>query len=188
MEVTIAPNNIEETISPLSVVLMYENRDAQARGLNLYAHLVVEVGKDIPIEFSWWAMAALESPQHATAARDAVLLADMVIVAAHPAADWPQAFKTWIDSWKFPKQKQLSAIGGLFLPSVAGFNVMSGRQVYLQYVAAKLELDFLTAPAESTVEHLKAKLGLASTMNPLPYEAYSGLDRPAFSPYSGING
>lgn len=188
MEVTIASQIIEETISPLNVVLMYENRDAHARGLNLYAHLVVEVGKDVPIEFSWWAMTSLESPQHATAARDAVLLADMIIVAAHPAADWSQAFKTWIDSWKFPKQKKLSALGALFLPSVAGFNGMSGRQVYLQYVAAKLELDFVTAPTKSTAEHLKAKLGLTPTVNPLPYEAYSVLDRPDYSPYSGING
>ena len=188
MEATIVPNNVEEAITPVNVVLMYEDRDAQARALNLYAHLVIEVANDIPLEFSWWAMAALQSSQHTAAARDAVSLADMIIVAARPAADWPQAFKTWIDSWKFPKQRKLSALGALFLPTAPRTSSLNGRQVYLQYIAAKLELDFLIAPAESTAGHLKTKLGLTPTVNPLPYKVYSGLDRPVFSPYCGING
>ena len=188
MEPNTAPTPPDETVTPFCGMLMYEDRDAQARALNLYAHLAIEVARDIPIEFSWWAMPALQSPQHATAARDAVLLADMVIVAARPAADWPPAFKTWIDSWQFPKPKKLSALGALFLPTAAGGNRMSGRQVYLQYIAARLELDFLTAPAESTAGHLKSKLGLTPTVNPLPPEAYPVLDRPDYSPYCGING
>jgi len=188
MEATIVPTNAEEAINPLSVVLMYEDRDAQARALNLYAHLVIEVAKDVPLEFSWWAMAALQSSQHTTAARDAVLLADMVIVAARPAADWPQAFKTWIDSWIFPKQKKLSALGALFLPTATGTSSLNGRQVYLQYIAAKLELDFLIAPAKSTAGHLKTKLGQTPDVNPLPPDYYPVLEHPVFSPYCGING
>jgi len=188
MEPITAPNIPEETNVPLCGVLMYEDRDAQARALNMYAHLASEVANDIPIEFSWWAMPALQSPQHATAARDAVLWADLVIVAARPAADWPQAFKTWIDSWRLPKQKKLCALGALFLPATAGVNSMSGRQVYLQYVAAKLELDFLTAPAESTAGHLKAKPGLTPTVNPLPPDTDPVPEHPEYSPYCGING
>lgn len=188
MEPTTTPTATAETLLPLCGVLLYEDRAAQARALNLYAHLAVEVARDVPIEFTWWAMPALQSPHHAVAARDAVLLADMVIVAARPGADWPHAFKTWIDSWKFPRQKKLSALGALFLPSTDGFNVLSGRHVYLQYVAAKLELDFLIAPAESTAAHLKAKLGPTAESPAVPPEVYSTLDRPDYSPYCGING
>lgn len=188
MEPTTAIKATDETVTPLCGVLMYEDRDTHARALNLYAHLAIEVAKDIPIEFSWWAMPVLQSPQHATAALDAVRLADMVIIAARPAADWPQAFKMWIESWSFPKEKKLSALGALFLPSTTGFNGMSGRHVYLQYIAARMELDFLTAPPESTAGVLKAKLGLAPGMKPLPPASYQVVDRPDYSPYCGING
>lgn len=188
MEPTTTPNAADETLLPLCGVLLYEDRAAHARALNLYAHLAVEVSREVPIEFTWWAMPALQSPQHAVAARDAVRLADMVIVAARPGADWPQAFKTWIDSWKFPKHKKLSALGALFLPIANGLNSLSGRHVYLQYIAAKLELDFLTSPAESTAGHLKAKLGLTPAVSSLPPEVYAAPDRPDYSPYCGING
>ncbi len=188
MEPTTAITPVEETVTPLCGVVMYEDREAQARALDLYAHLAVEVSGDIPIEFTWWGMPALQSPQHATAAREAVLWADMVIIAARPGADWPHAFKTWMDSWKFPKPKKLSALGGLFLPAVVGHSNLRGRQVYLQYIAAKLEVDFLMPPVESPAAQLKTKLGLTPPAPLLAPELYSEFDRPDLSPYCGING
>jgi hypothetical protein len=188
MEPTTAMKSAEETITPLCGVLMYEDRDAHARALNLYAHLAIEVAKDIPIEFTWWAMPVLQSPKHAAAAHAAVQLADMVIIAARPGADWPPAFKAWIDSWALPAEKKLGALGALFLPASNGSKGMSGRHVYLQYIAAKLNLDFLAAPAESTAGILKSKLGLSPAAKPGAPEVYQTPDRPDYSPYCGING
>lgn len=182
------PNNhpfvAEEAALPLSSVLMYEDRDAHARALNLYAHLTIAVSRDIPFEFTWWAMPMLQSPQRASAARDAALAADLVIIAAHSAADWSPAFKMWIESWAACPQRRLSALGGLFLPVGPRPHGACGREVYLQFVAKKLGVEFLTAPHESSADQLKAKLAAVPTAaltEPV-------VDHAKYSPYCGING
>jgi hypothetical protein len=173
-----------EAVTPLSGVLMYEDREAHARALNLYAHLAIEVSRDIPFEFTWWAMPMLQTPQRASAARDAVLAADLLIIAARPSVDWPPAFKMWVESWPPAQPRRLSALGALFLPTEPRHHGVSGREVYLQSVAKQLGLDFLTAPPESTPNQLKAKLD----SYPTPDVPDPVTDHANFSPYCGING
>lgn len=184
MEPSNQPIIAEDAIVPLSGVFMYEDRDAHARALNLYAHLTIAVSREIPIEFTWWAIPMLQSPQRASAARDAALAADLVIIAAHSAFDWSPAFKLWIESWTQCQQRRLSAIGGLFLPTGLRPHGGCGREVYLHNMAKKLGVDFLVAPQDSTSSQAKAALGeipAASLPDPVT-------DHSKYSPYCGING
>lgn len=172
----------------LSGVLLYENRDAYARALDLYAYLAFKIAKEIPLDFSWWEFSMLNNKPEAEAARAAVGVADLVIVAAHPAADWSREFKLWVESWTLPKQKRLSAVGALLTPTDSYPNGICGRHAYLQYVAASLEVEFLTAAADPTASLMKAKLESGATIAEPEFEPMNVVDRPDYSPYCGING
>jgi hypothetical protein len=188
MATTIPAKPAEETFTPLCGVLLYEDREAQARALNLYAYLATEVAREIPLEFSWWAFPTLHDTTHARAARNAIATADVVIVAAKAAADWPREFKIWVESWALPKSKRLSALGALLSPGEAGGAAVCGRHAYLQYVAARQQLDFLAAAPDATTQMMKTKLGLSSAPNAAQIGPDDIPDHPVYSPYCGING
>jgi hypothetical protein len=188
MATTIPANPIEEIFTPLCGVLLYEDREAHARALNLYAYLATEVAREIPLEFSWWAFPTSHDTTHARAARNAVATADVVIVAAKAAADWPSEFKTWIESWALPKSKRLSALGAMLSPGETSGVTVCGRQAYLQYVAARQKLDFLAAAPDATAQLMKTKLGLSSAPKAVPPGPNDISDHPVYSPYCGING
>lgn len=188
MATTIPAHPAAEIFTPLCGVLLYEDREAHARALNLYAYLATEVAREIPLEFSWWAFPSLQDTTHARAARNAVATADVVIVAAKAAADWPSEFKTWIETWALPKSKRLSALGAMLSPSETSGVTVCGRQAYLQYVAARQKLDFLAAAPDATAQLMKTKLGLSSAPNAVPPGPNDIPDHPVYSPYCGING
>jgi hypothetical protein len=189
MQTTTPSVSADRNVAPLSGILMYENREAYARALNLYAHLAIEVAREIPLHFSWWAFATLRDRANAAVISNAVAEADLVIIAAQPGTDWPVEFKRWVDSWTLPAAKRLSALGALFAPTHLEFAGVCGRQTYLQHGAARWQLDFLTATSEPTGELMKNKLGLvAATTMDFETEPMNVTDRPAYSPYCGING
>lgn len=187
MQTTSQKQPPEETVTPLRGVLLYEDRDTHARALNLNAYLAIEVAKDIPIHFSWWGLATLSDPQSASIAGRAVTEADVLIIAANPTADWPLAFKLWIESWVLPLNKKLGAMGVLFSPPPANGHTICGRQAYLECIAARLKVDFLTAAPEPAAL-LKNKLGLVPTASLPAADNFSIVERPDYSPYCGING
>lgn len=170
--------------------MLCENRAAYIRALNLYAYLTVEVSRDIPLHFSWWVLPALSEAQNAMAARRTIANADLVIVSGQPATDWPEYFKRWLESWAFPPQKRLSALGALFSPPRTDTDAICGRQIYLQHLANKLKVDFLTATEEQPVRIRKLTATPPQPQNASPHDFPSPqvADHPAYSPYCGING
>jgi hypothetical protein len=188
MATTIPAKPAKEIFTPLCGVLLYEDREAHARALNLYAYLATEVAREIPLEFSWWAFPTPHDTTHARAARNAVAAADVVIIAAKAAADWPQEFKSWVESWALPKSKRLSALGAFLSPGETTAPNVCGRQAYLQYVAARQKLDFLAAAPDATAQMMKTKLGLSPAPSATQIGPNDIPDHPVYSPYCGING
>jgi hypothetical protein len=178
----------DETDRPLCGVLLYENREAYARALDMYAYLAVVVSQEIPLQFSWWAFSMLHDAQHAAAARIAVAGADVVIVSAKPAADWSAGFKHWIESWQLPKAKRLSALGALLSPPQPVVAHQCGRQTYLQHVAARMGLDFLSVAGAAETAVKKVKMRFVASEASAEQEPSPVAKRPDYCSFGGVNG
>jgi hypothetical protein len=126
-----------------------------------------------------------DADSSSAASRD-VAKAEIVIIAAHPGHDWPNEFKSWVESWSLPRERRLSALGALLSP-VTPDTQNCGRQTYLQQVAKTWNLDFLHAASDYTLADTKSDAKNHPTTN-IPPDVDFEVDHAADSPYCGING
>jgi hypothetical protein len=142
-----------------SVVVLYEDRETRDRVLDASRHMEAQVGDEIALKFSWWKFDFLNDSRLAEQAAQATILADMLLVSAHPGHGLPLAFSDWVETWLPRRGYRESVLVALIGSEHDSLNDAACQ--YLRTVAARAQMDYLAKPfvfSSNTMENLNDSL------------------------------
>ena len=138
-------STIENLVSEVfSAAVLYEDRETRNRVLEVGRHLQAKVGEEVELRFSWWRFDFLSEMRLAEQAAQAAMLADMLVISAHPGRGLPLVFTQWIEGW-LPRRTQRESV----LVALIGSPEDSSEDAacnYLQAIARRAGMDYLARP------------------------------------------
>jgi hypothetical protein len=134
-----------------SVLVAYENDLARKAAMRFCDRLAERFWTRCNFEVTWLPFDVVEdcsAPEH-RAARP--LEADMLVVAANPAGEFPESIRAWTESWVANRGDREGALIGL-LGSEGNTIACADKHVYLRDAACRAGMDYFTDVPENLFE------------------------------------
>ena len=156
-----------EHSEPCRVLVVYEDAASQKNALELADHLRVRFGAELEIDFSWWNFKFLGNPEIAESARQAALLADILVFSMHAGSQLPAAVKHWVETWLPHRSSQTGALALLMEPLYDRNLWVNPADTYLNQVARRGELDYLFL-TEPVITESVSRIPIPARTTPFP--------------------
>lgn len=128
---------------PILPVVAYEDIRAREHAIRVFKQMVPQLNGAWEFDYSWWRFDYLKDATLADLAASDAIQADVVIVAANPEGDFPEALTEWIESWASRKTNLPSALVGLLGEADDPRRLTSPRHASLRAYANLARMDYL---------------------------------------------
>lgn len=142
----------------LSVVGVYNDPGTREQVLTIGDRLAARFESEFRFDFHWWRTALLDDPRLARHAAAEVARADIVLVAGGPAENFSSALRNWFEVWVAGRDR---SDGVLFDLTPAGDSSPAAQHTrfYLQNIAHRAHIDYLTLTPETAAGQLASRFG-----------------------------
>lgn len=144
---------------PFDLVVSYEDTTTRNYALQLYDHLAQKLLDDYDFQCTWWKFEQLRDPALMEQAADAVVEANMVIIAVRAGKELPLTARNWIEQWVARKDSRKSALVAVIVGVDAHRRETCPAQLYLQKVARTAKMDFFSHTVDLPKEPPSYALG-----------------------------
>ncbi|MBM3838183.1 MAG: hypothetical protein FJ398_09490 [Verrucomicrobia bacterium] len=177
-----------EQDSEFTVVIVYQDFHCGLRAAQLYERITKQFVQDCRFQLHLWKSDILTLPAMVQSSSEIAAAADLVIFSLDAASEISSRLKSWIEKWVEGRSERDAALVALFSHVGEPVSGLAAARAYLNDVARRRKMQFITDPGEARQDLAVPLLdpAPAPTATPASLPEQTGHQRDAYAHW-GLN-